>query len=39
MSVLAAEDDDRVVGLCLIDPVDNTVYAPISPGCGFPLWI
>lgn len=32
MSVLAAAEDTRVAGLCLIDPVDNTVYAPISPG-------
>ncbi|CAD7701989.1 unnamed protein product, partial [Ostreobium quekettii] len=32
VSVLAAQDDSRVVALCLIDPVDNTVYAPLAPG-------
>ncbi|GMH41771.1 hypothetical protein BSKO_09681 [Bryopsis sp. KO-2023] len=32
VSVLAAQQDERVAGLCLIDPVDNTVYAPVAPG-------
>ncbi|KAK3246996.1 hypothetical protein CYMTET_43495 [Cymbomonas tetramitiformis] len=32
VSVLAAAEDPRVVAACLIDPVDNTVYAPLSPG-------
>eukprot|EP00210_Caulerpa_lentillifera_P008006 g7645.t1 len=31
VSVLAALDDSRVKSLCLIDPVDNTVYAPLGP--------
>mmetsp|Transcript_46105 Transcript_46105/g.130760 ORF Transcript_46105/g.130760 Transcript_46105/m.130760 type:complete len:485 (+) Transcript_46105:69-1523(+) len=29
---LAAVADDRVAGLCLLDPVDNTIWAPVSPG-------
>ncbi|GBG71967.1 hypothetical protein CBR_g10904 [Chara braunii] len=32
VSVIAAANDPRVVSLCLIDPVDNTVYAPLAPG-------
>ena len=32
VSVLASLDDNRVMALCLIDPVDNTVYAPLAPG-------
>ncbi len=28
LSVLAAAVDPRVVALCLLDPVDNTVWAP-----------
>ncbi len=32
MSVLAAAVDPRVVALCLLDPVDNTVWAPLGPG-------
>ena len=32
VSVLAAQQDSRVAALCLIDPVDNTVYAPLAPG-------
>eukprot|EP00899_Mesostigma_viride_P003478 jgi/Mesvir1/13130/Mv06102-RA.1 len=32
LSVLAAVDDPRACALCLIDPVDNTVYAPLGPG-------
>lgn len=34
VSVLAAVLDDRVTQLCLLDPVDNTKYAPL--GVGFP---
>jgi len=33
LSTLAAIDDNRVAALCLIDPVDNTVYAPLGPRC------
>ncbi|KAA6427900.1 MAG: hypothetical protein FRX49_02562, partial [Trebouxia sp. A1-2] len=32
LSVLAAALDPRVVALCLLDPVDNTVWAPLGPG-------
>lgn len=32
VSVLAAAQDQRVKAVCLIDPVDNTVYAPLGPG-------
>lgn len=32
VSVLAGAQDPRVVSLCLVDPVDNTVYAPLAPG-------
>lgn len=32
VSVLAAARDQRVKAVCLIDPVDNTVYAPLGPG-------
>mmetsp|Transcript_24282 Transcript_24282/g.33438 ORF Transcript_24282/g.33438 Transcript_24282/m.33438 type:complete len:409 (-) Transcript_24282:7-1233(-) len=32
VSVLAASHDPRVVAVCLLDPVDNTVYAPLAPG-------
>ena len=32
LSVLTAASDQRVRSLCLIDPVDNTVYAPLGPG-------
>lgn len=31
LSTLAAIDDNRIAALCLMDPVDNTVYAPIGP--------
>ena len=34
ISVLEAIDDDRVKAVTLLDPVDNTVYAPL--GEGFP---
>lgn len=30
--MLAAAEDDRVVGLCLIDPVDNNRWGPQGPG-------
>lgn len=30
--MLAAAVDPRVVALCLLDPVDNTVWAPLGPG-------
>lgn len=30
--MLAAKNDRRISSLCLIDPVDNTVYAPLAPG-------
>ncbi len=29
--MLAAAKDERVCALCLIDPVDNTVWAPNGP--------
>ena len=32
VSVLAAGLDHRVSALCLIDPVDNTAWAPLGPG-------
>lgn len=32
LSVLAARQDPAVAALMLIDPVDNTVYAPLGPG-------
>ncbi|KAL6765607.1 hypothetical protein V8C86DRAFT_2455374 [Haematococcus lacustris] len=32
LSCLAAVEDRRVAALCLLDPVDNTVFAPIAPG-------
>jgi len=32
VSALAAVVDERVKGLCLLDPVDNTIWAPLSPG-------
>lgn len=32
VSVLAAGLDPRVSALCLIDPVDNTAWAPLGPG-------
>ena len=32
LSVLAAVKDPRVKAVCLLDPVDNTVYAPLGPG-------
>ena len=32
VATLAAAADARVAALCLIDPVDNTVYAPLGPG-------
>lgn len=32
LSVLTAAVDPRVVALCLLDPVDNTVWAPLGPG-------
>jgi pimeloyl-ACP methyl ester carboxylesterase len=32
VSALAAAQDDRVRALFLIDPVDNTPYAPLGPG-------
>lgn len=32
IATLAAAGDARVAALCLIDPVDNTVYAPLGPG-------
>ena len=37
LSVLTAAVDPRVVALCLLDPVDNTVYAPL--GSGYPSGI
>jgi hypothetical protein len=30
--MLAAAQDPRVAAVCLLDPVDNTVYAPLAPG-------
>jgi pimeloyl-ACP methyl ester carboxylesterase len=32
IAALTACQDSRVTALCLIDPVDNTVYAPLGPG-------
>lgn len=32
VATLAAAQDTRVAALCLVDPVDNTVYAPLGPG-------
>lgn len=32
LSSLAAVADERAAGLCLLDPIDNTVWAPLSPG-------
>lgn len=32
VATLAAAADPRVGALCLLDPVDNTVYAPLGPG-------
>ena len=32
LSVLAAVRDPRVKAVALLDPVDNTVYAPLGPG-------
>ena len=32
LSILAAVKDPRVKAVCLLDPVDNTVYAPVRPG-------
>lgn len=32
LSSLAAAADERVCGLCLLDPIDNTVWAPEAPG-------
>ncbi|CAI5976692.1 unnamed protein product [Closterium sp. NIES-64] len=32
VSVLAAAMDPRVLSLGLVDPVDNTIYAPLAPG-------
>lgn len=32
LAALAAARDPRVAALCLVDPVDNTVYAPLAPG-------
>jgi len=34
ISMLQATRDDRVKAVCLLDPVDNTVYAPL--GVGYP---
>ena len=31
LSVLAAARDPRVTAACLLDPVDNTKYAPLGP--------
>ena len=31
LSVLAAARDPRVTACCLLDPVDNTKYAPLGP--------
>lgn len=30
--MLTAAVDSRVAALCLLDPVDNTIYAPLGPG-------
>ena len=32
ISLLAAESDDRIGAVCLIDPVDSNSYAPEGPG-------
>jgi pimeloyl-ACP methyl ester carboxylesterase len=32
IAALVACADERVAALCLMDPVDNTVYAPFGPG-------
>jgi pimeloyl-ACP methyl ester carboxylesterase len=32
VATLAAVRDTRVAAVCLVDPVDNTVYAPLGPG-------
>ena len=32
LATLAAAADNRVAALFLMDPVDNTVYAPLGPG-------
>jgi pimeloyl-ACP methyl ester carboxylesterase len=32
VATLAAARDPRVAAVCLIDPVDSTVYAPLGPG-------
>jgi hypothetical protein len=32
VAALAAAADPRAGALCLIDPVDNTIYAPLGPG-------
>ena len=32
LSALAGAEDARVAALCLLDPVDNTAYAPLAPG-------
>ncbi len=31
LSVLAAARDPRITACCLLDPVDNTKYAPLGP--------
>lgn len=30
--MLTAAVDPRVAALCLLDPVDNTIWAPLGPG-------
>ena len=30
--MLTAAVDSRVAALCLLDPVDNTIWAPLGPG-------
>ena len=32
IAALAAAADPRIAAICLIDPVDNTVYASLGPG-------
>ncbi|GFR52302.1 hypothetical protein Agub_g14839, partial [Astrephomene gubernaculifera] len=32
LAALVGATDPRVTALCLLDPVDNTVYAPLAPG-------
>jgi len=32
LSSLLAVADESVAGLCLLDPIDNTIWAPLSPG-------